>query len=434
MAGGAQPFSLLVKPCSADCNLACSYCFYLPKRELYPGVRRPRMSQAVLRRLIGSYMATEQPQYAFGWQGGEPTLMGVEFFRTVVSLQQEHGRPGSVVANGLQTNATLITPELAELFAEYRFLLGVSLDGPEELHDVYRRGRAGRGSHRRVLQGIDLLERHRVEYNALVTVNAANAGRPAELYRYLVERGIRYQQYIPIVEFDAAGEPLPFSVGGEQWGAFLAGIFAEWLPDAGRVSVRLFDSILAYLVDGERNACPMGSDCRQYFLVEHNGDVYPCDFFAEESLRLGNVMENDWSELRASAVYRDFGLKKSSLHPACRECPYLELCAGDCLKHRLRRGQDPRQLSWLCRGWKRFYAEALPRLRRMARGILRERSRAVQARARGLPPAGETARGGAAAVEGGQAGGVLPAGGPPGRNTPCPCGSGRKYKHCHGAA
>jgi uncharacterized protein len=379
-------FSLLIKPAGADCNLRCAYCFYLPKGALYPRGSRHRMSDRVLQRLIATYMATAQPTYSFGWQGGEPTLMGVEFFRRVVRLQQACGRPGSVVANGLQTNGLLIDDELASLFAEYRFLLGVSLDGPEALHDLYRRTARGAGTYRRVLRGIELLRRHQVEFNVLVAVNAANVGRPRELYRFLVDNGVLYHQYIPILELDRRGDPLPFSVDPRGWGEFLCALYEQWYPDAGRVSIRLFDALLSHLVDGVPAICTMGKDCRQYLLVEHNGDVYPCDFFVQPDLLLGNIMEREWPELLRSELYREFGARKSRWNDLCSACPYLELCAGDCPKHRFGEAGDPSALSRLCAGWRLFFEATLPGFRRLARRIQRRRSRELEVRM--LAPAG----------------------------------------------
>ena len=378
----AKQFSLLIKPASADCNLACTYCFYLPKAGLYPESSRHRMSEATLKHLISTYMATDQDSYSFGWQGGEPTLMGVEFFRKVVDLQSRYGRPGSIVSNGLQTNATMITDELARLLAEYRFLLGVSLDGPEEIHNTYRKNRKGAGSYSRVIEGIDRLNKHQVQFNILVAVNAANVGMARRLYNFLLDRDIRYHQYIPIVEFDEQGRPLPFSIDGPRWGAFLKELFEVWYPDAGRVSIRLFDALLTYLVDGSRIMCTMGSNCRRYFLIEHNGDVYPCDFFAAPELRLGNLLETEWSDLMKSSRYEAFGRQKAQWNEACGSCPYLDLCMGDCLKHRFygppAARSDPGRLSWLCSGWKIFYESCLPGLRRIARRIQRQRSRELE--------------------------------------------------------
>ena len=409
-----QPFSLLVKPASADCNLRCAYCFYLDRCRLYPDSKTHRMSEAVLERMVASYMATEQPTYAFGWQGGEPTLMGLPFFERVTDLQKRHGRRGAVVANGLQTNTTRIDDDFAKHLAKYHFLVGCSLDGPPELHDHYRRYGGGRGSHADVMRGIGCLRRQGAEFNILTLVNDVNGARPGEIYRYLRDQGFLFHQYIPCVEFNPKGEPMPFTLSGEAWGDFMCAIYDEWIGgDTRRVSVRLFDSILTRLVEGTYNVCHMGCNCRQYFVVEHNGDIYPCDFFVFDDLKLGNVMQDDWGELQRSETYVEFGKQKALWNPACDECECLMFCSGDCLKHRYRLERDPRALSRLCKGWKQFYAHALPGLRRLAGEVRAERQReSLATRARPQPPPQ-----------------------PPrsvGRNDPCPCGSGKKYKKCCG--
>ncbi len=400
-----RPFTLLAKPASADCNLRCEYCFYLGHCSFYPETRRHRMSDEVLEQMVRTYMRTPQPQYSFGWQGGEPTLMGVEFFRRAVTLQQRYGRSGAEVGNGVQTNGTLITAEMARLFSEYHFLLGVSLDGPPEIHDKHRVKMGGGGSHADVMHGIRLLREHNAQFNILTLVNEANVRRPTEVYNYLTEQGFLFHQYIACVEPDENRRVLPFSVSGRQWGDFLCTIFDLWYAnDTRRVSVRLFDSILILLVEGVRNMCSLGTDCCQYFVVEYNGDVYPCDFFVEKRFRLGNVCRDPWPTLQRSPIYADFGQQKQMRHPACAACEFAWVCQGDCLKHRLcANGGDPRRLSHLCEGWKQFYAHTLPRFRELAKQIQAERQL--------------------------QAAAAVPAP-PPRRNDPCPCGSGRKYKHC----
>jgi uncharacterized protein len=367
----SRPFSLLVKPASADCNLRCAYCFYLDRCALYPEAGRHRMPSDVLERMIGGYLATPQPVYAFGWQGGEPLLMGPEFFRQVVALQQRHGASGAHVANGLQTNGMLLTDALAGLFAEYGFLLGVSLDGPPDIHDRYRRTADGRPTHADVLRGIGLLQKHRVEFNILVLVSAANVRRGREVYRYLRDQGFGFHQYIPCVEFDAGGRPEPFAITGRQWGDFLCAVFDEWVrSDTRRVSVRHFDSVVARLVGAPETVCHMQTNCCQYFVVEHNGDVYPCDFFVERDLRLGNVMADSWDALRETPAYREFGARKAAWSGTCARCRHVGLCAGDCLKHRLLPDpRDPRRLSWLCAGWRQFYDHTLGEFRRLAAAV-----------------------------------------------------------------
>lgn len=403
-----KQFSLLIKPASADCNLRCPYCFYLSRSTLYPESARHRMSDEVLEKLISGYMATPHDVYAFAWQGGEPGLMGVEFFRKVTALQQRYGRDGSVVSNSLQTNATLIDDEFAAHLGAYKFLVGVSIDGPEEIHDHYRKHADGRGSHAEVLRGIECLNRHQVEFNTLTLVTPANVGRAKENYRYFRDQGIYYHQYIPCVEFDEGGKPLPFAITGAQWGDFLCELFDEWVvADTRRVSVRLFDSIVTLLVNGTVTSCHMGGDCRQYLVVEYSGDIYPCDFFVRAEKKLGNVLSDSWGDMQESAAYREFGKQKSQWCEECAACPHLQLCKGDCLKYRVIEAPGADQ-SWLCEGWKQFYAHALPTLERLAAEVKQEMAQQVASSA----PLGNTK---------------------PGRNDPCPCGSGKKFKKCHGA-
>jgi len=365
-------FSLLIKPTAADCNLTCAYCFYVGRQS--PNEPSPRMSDDVLERLISRYMRSRQAHaYTFSWQGGEPLLMGVEFFRKVVKLQTRYAPPGGIVCNGLQTNGTLITDDLAALMAKYKFLLGVSLDGPAQLHDYYRKTRGRAPTHALVLKGIERLKRHGVEYNILALVNDKTVKQPREIYGYLKNCGFYYQQYVPCVEFDAAGQIQPYSVTGREWGHFLCEVFDRWISeDLNRISIRLFDSILEYLVSGKRNSCTMGTDCRQYLVVEYDGSVYPCDFFVRDNLRLGNVTNGTFRQFLESSVYACFGAAKADFDDQCRACPWLRFCHGDCQKFRPAIGAGPRK-STLCEGWHAFYAHALPRLEQVADGIKKRR-------------------------------------------------------------
>ncbi len=408
-----RPFSLLIKPASADCNLNCTYCFYLEKSKLYPQTKRHRMSDAVLEKMISTYMATSQPVYYFGWQGGEPTLMGLEFFQKAVDFQRKHGRSGSIVSNGLQTNATLIDDGLARLFSRYKFLVGVSIDGPSVLHDRYRRNIRGRGTHAEVLQGIECLKRHQVEFNALVLVSSANMQRAKEVYHYLCNLGIYHHQYIPCVEFDRDGRSLPYALSGTQWGRFLCEIFDEWIQkDFRKVSIRNFDSILNHMVEYRYTVCHQAGNCNQYFVVEYNGDVYPCDFFVERRKRLGNIMTQSWEALNRSPLYLSFGMLKADWNQRCTGCEYLRYCAGDCIKHRFNGDRNPRTMSRLCEGWQIFYRHALPLLEKIALELLNGRQAALPVYQRQYfdrVPKVEI-----------------------GRNESCYCGSGKKFKYCHG--
>ena len=369
----AKPFSLLIKPASADCNQNCVYCFYLNRADPYPG-RRRRMSAEVLERLVSSYLKTSQPRYTFVWQGGEPTLMGVDFFKEAVKLQRACAAPGSTVVNGLQTNATRIDDEFARFFAGNGFLLGVSLDGPARIHDRYRKYRNGAGSYADVMKGIDCLARNGVEFNILTLVSRANVKKGGEIYRFLCEKGFFYQQYIECVDFDEKGRLSPCSITAEEWGNFLCEVFDEWIKsDVHRVSIRFFDAVLAYLVEKRYTICSMGPACGQYVAVEFNGDVYPCDFFVREDLRIGNIEKNTWRELLESSVLTAFAARKSEGGDPCVPCRYRSLCFGDCPKNRFRFNRPSDGPSWLCQGWKTFYDHALPRFQIMAEEIIRNR-------------------------------------------------------------
>jgi uncharacterized protein len=407
-----SPFSLLLKPASADCNLRCEYCFYLDKCHLYPDTKRHRMSDEILEKLVESYLATPQQTYTFGWQGGEPTLMGVEFFRKVTLFQEKYGCRGTIVANGLQTNATLIDNELAAHLARYNFLLGCSLDGPAEIHNRYRLTAGGTPTHTSVLNGIETLKRHGVEFNILVLVNQANVKRSREVYQYLKSRGYFFHQYIPCVEFDATGNLLPFAINPKEWGEFLCNIFDEWYPqDVERVSIRHFDSILQKMLDGTDNVCTLGRNCCQYFLVEYNGDIYPCDFFVEKDLKIGNVMYTTWEEALRSNAYREFGAQKARWNPDCKSCDCLTFCSGDCLKYRTYAGHLPQNLSWLCFGWQRFIRYTRRRFQKIAEYVN------FQRRQKQINMQRQMAKSGSKTVSFG-------------RNAPCPCGSGKKFKRC----
>lgn len=366
------------------------------------------MSVETLERLVSSYMKTRQDCYSFGWQGGEPTLMGVEFFSKAVEFQKKHGRDGAAVSNGLQTNGTLIDDALAALFAEYKFLLGVSLDGPEIIHDKYRKDRGENPTHEKVLNGINVLQKHNVDFNILTLVSKSNAGSAADVYHYLTGAGFLFQQYIPCVEYDVAGRPLPFSITGREWGEFMIGVFDEWhKTDARKVSIRLFDCILSALVNDSPGICQFMDSCDSYFVVEHNGDVYPCDFFVTEELRLGNINTDDWKSMKSSEAYIAFASKKRPVNPHCGECEWKLICQGDCPKHRASGGrQSEDSLSALCEGWKMFFSHTMEKFKVMAKDISLERKE----RTRKII-----------------AGGSAP---PPGRNDLCLCGSGRKFKNC----
>jgi len=400
-------FSLLIKPASADCNLRCGYCFYLDRSALYPATPVHRMDDAVLEQMIRTFLALPFPSHRLTFQGGEPLLMGEGFYSRVFLLQRLYARPGGEVVTGMQTNGTLLTDGLAALLAREGSLTGVSVDGPAELHDRYRCRIDGSGSHAAVVAGIERLRKAGAPFNVLTLVSAANVAEPERVYDYLRdELGVLFHQYIPCVEQLPDGAPAPYAVSAEGWGAFLCRLFDRWyLQDTRRVSVRLFDDLLNKLVDGVDTSCTGGMSCRNYLVVEHNGDVYPCDFYVTPELRLGNIMEQSWDELWNAPACIAFGRRKRLWASVCERCSYLTLCRGDCPKNRLIvPGEATHRPSRLCVGWKRFYAHALPRLEELAQDIRRARRQQLS----GVP---------ASAV---------------GRNDRCPCGSGRKFKSCCG--
>jgi uncharacterized protein len=368
-------YSLLIKPASADCNLRCPYCFYLDRAGLYPETEVHRMPDEVLARVVRSYLETEQPVYSFVWQGGEPLLMGGAFFERVTDLQMAYARRGANVSNAVQTNGTLVTDRLARQFRSCRFLTGVSLDGPEALHDAARVDLAGRGSHSSVLEGIACLKRNGADFNLLALVSKHTVEHPVEIYDYLVDGvGASFVQFIECVELDGQGRAAPYCVAPDEWGRFLCAVFDRWYArDTRKVSVRLFDTILAKLVTGRDICCTAGLDCRQYFVVEYTGDVYPCDFHVMPELRLGNVLSTTWDEMARSDTFQAFGERKRLTHAACPTCEYFSLCAGDCPKNRVGHSAgSASKLSYLCAGWKTFYAHTLPRFEELATRIRKE--------------------------------------------------------------
>jgi len=405
-----KEFSLLIKPASFDCNLRCKYCFYLRKEELF-GTCTHRMSDDVLEKMISSFIDLDIRNHIFSWQGGEPTVMGLDFFKKALSLMEKYGNHKNVT-NTLQTNGTLLNNDWCKVLNKYNFLVGLSLDGPKKVHDQNRLNASGKGTHDRVMDAISMLERNKVEFNILTLVNQANVRRSGEIYRYLKNLGIKYHQYIECVEYMPNGQLAPFAISGVEWGKFLCVIFDEWYKkDRYNVSVRLFDTILTKLVDRQVVACNMGRDCRQYLVVEHNGNVYPCDFFVEPRFKLGNLMENSWEEMLESPLYKEFGKRKCASNEKCDECEWLGLCAGCCPKNRPDYKHDAKAVSELCAGWKIFYSHTIERFKILATEI--KRNRELEHRAHVHQQVKHMLQQGKIGIE-----------------APCPCGSGKLLKDC----
>lgn len=365
----SQPFHLLIKPAGASCNLACEYCYYLEKIAYYPDSEF-RMTETTLARVTEAYLRVNPAQdVTFGWQGGEPLLLGRNFFRTALEMQARFARPGQVVQNALQTNGTLITEEWAAFFAEYGFLIGISIDGPPEMHDTYRRNRGGGATHAAVLAGLERLLRHGVAVNALVTVNRANADHPLEVYRHLSELGLEHLQFIPIVERESPGSSrtTPWSVRPRAYGEFLCTIFHYWARhDVGRIFIQLFESALNVWLGGPPTLCVFQPNCGRALAVEHTGDLYACDHFVYPEYLRGPVEGENLKALVDGVAQSAFGRDKSRLGAECRHCPVLRFCGGDCPKHRLRPAADGTPISYLCPAYRLFFTDSADILSAMA--------------------------------------------------------------------
>ncbi len=380
-------FHVMTKPRGAICNLDCDYCFYLRKEALYPGASF-RMSDETLENYTRQYIAAQRaPEVNFAWQGGEPTLMGLDFFRRAVAVQKKYARPGMRIENALQTNGTLLDDAWCQFFAENRFLMGISLDGPREAHDLYRRDKGRSPTFERVLHSIELLKKHKVDFNLLTCVSAANVHQPLDVYHFLRDEiGAEFIQFIPIVEredetgFQDGTTLTPRSITGEQYGRFLIAIFDEWVRrDVGSVFVQMFDTALGRWLGAPGGLCVFQETCGLALAMEHNGDVYSCDHFVKPRHRLGNLLETPLTELMGSARQKQFGLdKRASLPRYCRECPVLFACNGGCPKDRTEFTPDGEPgLNHLCSGFKAFFTHVDEPMRIMA-GLLRQRRPAAE--------------------------------------------------------
>ncbi|HUV03836.1 MAG TPA: anaerobic sulfatase maturase [Armatimonadota bacterium] len=350
--------SLLVKPAGPDCNLRCTYCFYRQKAGMFPGGKQHRMSDSTLERLITQALDAGCDIAMFSWQGGEPALMGLDFFRRVVELQAAHMHPGQAVSNALQTNATLLDRRWAEFLREHNFLVGVSLDGPQSLHNHYRRDEKRVGSHARVMQSLRMLVDMGAEVNILTLVNERNVREPDRVYDFLLETGVKYFQFVPCVEPGPGGKPASYSISPEDFGDFLCRLFDRWMDSPMDVSIRDFDDLLAMHQGRSPTTCIYQPRCGGYLLIEHNGDVFPCDFFVLPKWRLGNLNETPLAELRASGKLAEFGGQKAMLSDECLNCPWVNFCYGGCLKYRTVLGGPVSQPTYLCEAYKRLFGHA----------------------------------------------------------------------------
>lgn len=378
----SHPIYVMPKPVGSACNLACKYCYYLEKKRFYPDASRQMMSDATLEEFIKQYIAAQTtPEVMFTWHGGEATLRPVDFYRKAVALQRKYG-VGRRIENCLQTNATLLTDEWCRFLKDEGWLVGVSIDGPEEFHNEYRLNQAGKPSFMNVMRGVKLLQRHGVEWNALAVINDFNADYPEDFYHFFKEIGCRFIQFTPVVErvksdsmladVASGGQLTDFSVTPEQWGEFLCRLFDEWVKaDVGEVFIQLFDATLANWVGVTPGVCTLAPQCGHAAAMEWNGDVYSCDHFVFPDYKLGNIHQSTIIEMMSSERQLKFGAdKRDSLPKECKACKWLFACNGECPRNRfaVTRSGEP-GLNYLCSGYKRFFEHVAPYMDFMKREL-----------------------------------------------------------------
>ena len=387
----AKPLYVMLKPAGAHCNLACKYCYYLEKNKLYPTAQRHLMSDEMLEQFTREYIeAQTMNQVLFTWHGGEPLLRSIDFYRKALSLQQKYAG-GRHIDNVIQTNGTLLTDEWCEFFAQNHWLVGISIDGPQPYHDHYRLTAAGKPSWQKVMQGIKLLKKHGVEWNAMAVVNAYNANHPLEFYRFFKENGCQFLQFTPIVERQTRHEDgrtlasladkneIPLSeasVTPEQWGYFLCAIFDEWVrKDVGKIFVEIFDCTLANWMGISPGICAYSKECGHAGVMEHNGDVYSCDHFVFPEYKLGNIRDHSLIDMLYGEQQQEFSrLKHSSLPRQCKECDMEFACHGECPKNRFMKDKyGDSGLNYLCPGYYHYYQHVAPYMDYMKQELMSQR-------------------------------------------------------------
>lgn len=388
----SRPVYVMLKPAGAMCNLACEYCYYIEKKKLYPKETGGVMSEELLEKFVKEYLECQTTPYVlFTWHGGEPLMRPLEFYRKALGFQRKYGR-GRHIENCIQTNGTLLTDEWCCFFKENNFLVGISIDGPQEFHDEYRRNRRGLPSFREVMRGIELLKKHGVEYNAMAVVNDSNMDYPLEFYHFFKSIGCHYIQFAPIVErlgTHADGTSLtlperegpelrlaPFSVDSEKWGDFLCAVFDEWVKgDVGDYYVQLFDATLANWVGEQPGVCTLAPSCGHAGVMEFNGDLYSCDHFVFPEYKLGNIHTQTLTEMMYSERQLQFGADKRNRLPAqCKACEYLFACNGECPKNRFLHTADGEPgLNYLCKGYKKYFRHVAPYMDFMKAELLAQR-------------------------------------------------------------
>lgn len=382
---GPASFNVMIKPAGALCNLNCKYCYYLDKADIYGG-REPVMSEEMLETVVREYIAANDvPEVTFNWHGGEPLVLGLDFYRKAMALEQKYA-DGKKINNTIQTNGVLLNAEWADFFREHGFLVGISIDGPREIHDRYRKDKGGAPTFEKVMRGIELLRNAGVEFNTMSTVNKASEGHGAEVYRFLKTLGTRYFQFMPVVEHvkdcrivdpsEEGSKIAPWSISDIAFGHFLCDIFDEWFHgDVGRYFVGQFDAALACWCGVPPGICVFSETCGGNAIMEHNGDLYPCDHFVYPKYRLGNISETPIREMMASDAQVRFGInKRNTLPSTCRKCQWFFACHGECPKHRFTRTEKGETgLNSLCSGYKIFFSHISPYMDFMKRQLLGRR-------------------------------------------------------------
>jgi uncharacterized protein len=416
MAQASREFQIFAKPVGAICNLDCHYCYYLKNEKHYPKGTF-RMSEDTLENYIIQHMeACPTPEIRFSWHGGEPTLLGLDYFRKIVELQRKHQPPDRQIANGIQTNGTLLDNEWCQFFAEERFNVGISVDGPRELHDHYRVTKGQKPTHNQVMRGYRLLRKHKVSTDLLCVVHEQNVRHPQTVYRFFKEIGAEYLTFLPLVNRVENSDEIvtSHSVPAEEYGTFLCTVFNEWIRnDVGRIMVQMFDEAARPAFGMEHSLCIFRETCGDIPILEHNGDVYSCDHFVEREYFIGNVNDTPLAAMLESEAQQKFGEdKRDTLPRFCRECEVRDMCNGGCPKDRIIKTPDGENgLNYLCAGFKKFFNYSRPYFQQMA--SLTQSGQPIEqimamVRARDVENAPLKV----------------------GRNDPCPCGSGRKYKKC----
>ncbi len=396
--------SFLIKPASYICNLDCRYCFYKRVESMYCN-DTPFMQIATAEVFIQKALSLGARLNSFCWQGGEPTLLGVDFYKQVVDIQRQHRLEGQIIENSIQTNGIRITEQWCRFLKENDFLVGISLDGPAEIHDRYRKFQGGLGSFDRVMKSIRLMKKHGVTFNILTLLTDANIKRPEFLYRFFRENRFNFLQFINCFEHDSISTDVTrFSVRGKDVGEFYEQLFDLWMDDGfPYVSIRLFEDILIYLIDGAHASCCWMDHCNSYIVVEHNGDCYPCDFFVYPQWKLGNIVENNLAVILDNPLRKQFSDMKGQIPEKCRGCELRGFCNGDCIKFRDNGTKRYDSVSEYCSSWKMIYEKIKPHLPRIRQKAMEVRSAIQQKQPKKV-----------------------------GRNEPCTCGSGKKYKYCCG--